>query len=211
MFDPLGDKGGGFDYSNFINIETIKQQSSIADDIGIPTLNRFVCLLNAPPDSKGFKNNGWLEYQAIEVVCPNFGLAEGQSVELNGVKRYYFMGRNDPDLEITFLETPDLLLRRFFYDWLQLAANVSANGVVRHYLEEYSASEFLVFPLDFQGRGYIADKFINVFPYDISSVNYNYSRNNDVIKTTVKFKYMFHHMTKLHTSDNYHWSTKNAA
>jgi hypothetical protein len=207
-FNPLGDKTEGFDYKQFIDIDIIKEQSSIADALGIPTLNRFVCLLNAPPGHAQFKNNGWLEFQVLDVTCPNFGLAEGSTVELNGIKRYYFMGRNDIDLEITFLETPDLLLRRFFYNWLQLAANVSSAGVIRNYLEDYVAKEFLIFPLDYKGRGYMADKFINVFPYEVGNLSYGYGKNNDVLKTTIKFKSMFHHMIKLNASDNYHISTQ---
>lgn len=207
-FNPLGDKYEGFDYSQFLDIDLIKNQSSIADNLGIPTLNRFACLLNAPPGYAYFKNNGWLEFQVLDVNCPSIALQEGQSIELNGVKRYYFMGRNDSDLEITFLETPDLLLRRFFYNWINLAANVSSAGVIRRYLNEYTCKEIVIFPLDYAGRGYFADKFVNVFPYDISANTYSYGRAGDILKTTVKFKSMFHHMVKLQDSDNYHWATQ---
>lgn len=207
-----------YNYQQFLDIETIKVQSSIADNLGIPSLNRFVCLLNAPPskskDDKGsiykklLSDNGFLEFQVLRVDCPNIGIEPGSELELNGVRRFWFKGRNDSDLSVTFLETPDLLLRRFFYAWIQLAVEVSTEGALRGYLNEYVAQEFLVFPLDQYAHGHYCDKFIKVFPYDISSINYDYGRDNDIIETTVKFKFMFHYINKIQNSDNYHWSTK---
>lgn len=204
----LDNDTAGFNYQQFLNIDLIKNQSSIADNLGIPTLNRFVCLLNAPPKNSLLSDNGFLEFQVIRVDCPNIGIEPGSELELNGVRRFWFKGRNDADLSVTFLETPDLVLRRFFFAWMQLAVNVSSEGALRGYLEEYIAKEFLIFPLDQSGRGHYNDKFINIFPYDINSINYDYGRDNEIIETTVKFKYMFHYINKINQSDNYHWSTK---
>ena len=201
-----------YDYHQFLDVDIIKTQSSIADNLGIPTLNRFVCLLNGPPTGSKYgrllNDNGFLEFQVTKVDCPNIGIEPGSDLELNGVRRFWFKGRNDADLSISFLDTPDLLLRRFFYAWLQMAVEVSTAGALRGYLEEYVAKEFLVFPLDQYGHGHYSDKFTEIFPYDISSINYDYGRDNEIIETTVKFKFLFHYINKIQSSDNYHWSTK---
>lgn len=194
---------------HWLNVDWIKNNSTLADAQGIPLTNRWVCLLNAPKTKSGiFSKNGWLELQVLSAECPNFGI-DPVELELNGARRFFFKGRTDSDLSITFLDTPDLLLRRFFYDWMNLAVSVTERtGVIRHYMDTYmpSPSEFLMFPLDYAGQGRICDRFVKVFPYDISGISYNYAQAGEVIKTTVKFKYMFHYLTDLSSSDNYHVS-----
>ena len=193
----------------WLNIDWIKNNSTLSDNKGIPLLNRFVCLLNAP--SKGgttkFAKNGWLELQVLSVDIPNFSI-EPVEQELNGTKKFYFKGRGDSDLGITFLETPDLLLRRFFYAWMQMAIDISESGVKRNYMADYmpTPSEFFILPLDFMGKPRYGDRFINIFPYDISGISYNYAEAGEVIKTTVKFKYMYHHLTAWDSSKAYHVS-----
>lgn len=191
-------------YLHWLTVEWAKAKSSLADNTGIPLINRFCCYLNAPTT---LGKNGWLEMQVLSVDVPNIGIDPVEQ-ELNGVKRYYFKGRNDADLGITFLETPSLKLRKFFFQWLQLAINISDSGVVRNYMQDYMPTpcDFFIFPLNFEGKGVNCDRFTNVFPYDISSISYNLGEPNEVIKTTVKFKYMYHHITSLKSTSSGHIS-----
>lgn len=197
---------------HWLNVDWVREHSTISNGLGIPLINRFACFLNAPRkggvDKELFKHNGWLEMQVLSVDCPNFGIDPVEQ-ELNGAKRFYFKGRDDADLGITFLESPSLLLRRFFYDWMQSAVTVDSSGVRRGYMAEYmpTPSEFIMFPLDYKGQATYCDRFINVFPYDVSGISYNYAEAGEVIKTTVKFKYMYHHITKLNDSKSYHIAT----
>lgn len=196
-------------YLNFIDIETFKVTSTISDNHGIPLANRFVCLLNAPGTKAAFRRNGWLEFQVASVELPDITI-DPTELELNGARRFFFKGRTDSDLSITFYETPDLLLRRFFFSWMQEAVQVEENtGVVRKYMEEYMPlpSEFLVFPLNYNGDAYYCDRFTNLVPYKVSGISYNYARAGEIIQTTVSFKYMYHYMTPIDKSDNYHIST----
>jgi hypothetical protein len=195
---------------HWLNIDWVRQHSTLANDLGLPLVNRFACFLNAPKyseqDPEMFKHNEWLEMQVMSADVPNIGI-EAVEQELNGTRRFYFKGRNDDDLGITFMESPSLTLRRFFYNWMQLAIDISEkNGVKRKYMDKYmpSPSEFLIFPLDYKGQASYCDRFINVIPYDISGISYNYAEAGEVIKTTVKFKYMYHHITPLNNSDPYH-------
>ena len=197
----------GTDLLHFLNIDWIKHQSTLSDSQGLPFVNRWVCLLNAPKGGS-FSSNGWLELQVLSADVPNFGI-NPEELELNGTRRMYFKNRNDSELGITFLETPDLLLRRFFYAWMQMAIDVSeGGGVLRHYMNQYmpNPSEFLIFPLDYAGNARYCDRFINIFPYDVSGIQYNYAQAGEIIKTTVKFKYMYHHLTELSSHDAYHVS-----
>jgi hypothetical protein len=192
-------------YLHWLDADWIKENSTLSDGQGLPFTNRFVCLLNAPKTSE-LKTNGWLELQVLSADVPNFNI-EPTEIELNGARRFYFKGRGDGELGITFLDTPDLLLRRFFFAWMQRAISVDeVKGVSRGYMNEYmpNPSEFVIFPLDYKGNARYADRFTNVFPYDISGIQYNYAQAGEVIKTTVKFKYMYHYLTQIQDSVPYH-------
>lgn len=197
----------GMDLKQFLDINWFKEQSTLADNLGLPLANRFVCLLNAPK-FEPFLANGWLELQVIAVDCPNISI-DSSEVELNGSKRFYFRGRGDGDLTITFLETPDLTLRRFFYEWIKQAVDVRPGGsVVRNYMDTYAASEMMVAPLDYSGRAWHGDKFIKVFPTNVHDISYNYGSSNEIIKTLVTFKYVLHQIVDVTSQkDGYHFTT----
>lgn len=201
---------------HWLSVDWAKNHSTLNNGLGIPLANRFACFLNAPKpnedtkDAELFQHNGWLEMQVISADVPNFSI-EPVEQELNGTRRFYFKGRADADLGITFLESPSLVMRRFFYNWMQMAIDISSqDGVYRQYMEDYmpTPSEFILFPLDFSGRATYCDRFINVFPYDISGISYNFAEAGEVVKTTVKFKYMYHYMTPLNNSESYHIASK---
>ena len=200
-------------YLHFLDVDWIKERSTLNDGFGLPFTNRFLTLLNAPTSGTQLKENGWLELQVLSVDVPNFNI-EPTELELNGARRFYFKGRGDGELGITFLDTPNLLLRRFFLSWMKLAVDVSQvgdsknGGVRRGYMNEYmpTPSEFLIFPLDFKGNAKYVDRFSNIFPYDISGISYNYAQAGEVIKTTVKFKYMYHDITPINDVKGTHLS-----
>jgi len=195
------------DLKEFIEIDWFKRTSTLADNLGIPLSNRFAMLLNAPK-SPAFQKNGWLEIQVLSADCPDLSLEMG-SQELNGTQRYFAKGRSDGDLQVTFLETPDLSLRRFFFAWMSVALKVDKDGSTRRgYLEEYVASELKIAPLDFEGKAHYADRFIDAFPYKIADINYNYGASNEMIKTVVYFKYRVHDVVGMDNDDNYHFIAK---
>ena len=197
------------DLQNFLNIDWVAEQSTLANNLGIPLSNRFACLLNAPPAIPELKNNGWLEIQVVSVDCPDISL-ETSDIELDGKKRFYFKGRSDGDLSISFLESPDLLIRRFFYAWMKYALNINEmGGVIRHYMDEFTASDMIVAPLDFEGKAHYGDRFLKVFPVKIDSMSYDYSADNAILKTTVSFKYVLHQVVNMPgMKDIEHESTK---
>ncbi|NCP97768.1 hypothetical protein GW796_05945 [archaeon] len=182
------------DLNNVLDIEEFKNKSTIYDNLGIPLINRYACLLNAPNIYK-FQENGWLEFQVISVDCPSINITTVDS-ELNGVNRYYFKNRSYDSLMITFLETSELTMRNFFYQWMQSALHIdtATGGITRNYLSDIVASNFAIMPLDFEGKARRVDRFRNVFPTKIQDINYNYSSFNEIIRCTVIFNYQFHNI-----------------
>lgn len=182
---------------NLLDIDYIKEHSYLAGKNGIPLINRFICLF------AGDKSN-ILAMQVLNVDVSNISLRPVE-LELNGTRRFYFNGRDDNDLGITFLDTPDLKIRSYFFGLLQQSCNVNMNtGVKRQYMKNVINSyggDISVFPLDNKGTPTNGDKFINCLPYDVSGVSYNYAEAGEVIKTTVKFKFMYHHITKWDNTD----------
>lgn len=177
------------DFNKYLNIEYFKSNSSLYDNLGIPLTNRYACLLTPPPN---LSNSASLDFQVLEVNCPSISLETGV-MQLNGVNRYYFKSREHDDLSITFLETSDLLLRDYFYQWIALGVDINdTGGVSRGYLEDITAPSFSIMPLDQTGRATKSDIFESVFPTRIQDINYNYSTSGDIIKTVVTFKYLFH-------------------
>jgi len=203
-----GEKATGVNLSAFLDINKYKNNSTLSDNLGLPFVNRYICLLNAPSKTSGeFSNNGWLEMQVLSVDCPSLGVDFGE-MEMDGVRRFYSKTTANDDLQITFLETPDLSLRRFFYAWLNLAVRTDnqGNSTRRLYQDQYTCKELKVAPLDFEGKAYYADRFLQTFPYKIQDINYNYGTSNEIIKTTVSFKYVFHDIVSMTNKDGYHFT-----
>lgn len=216
VLGTLGPKGTGLsdqlDCRKFLDIETLKNNSTIYDNLGIPLVNRFACLLQGPKgkiaqlDSKP----EWLNFQVLSVDCPGISINTNDS-ELNGVNRYYFKGRSYDDLQITFLETSELTLRDYFALWMKEAVHIDTvnGGVERRYITDIVAENFFLAPLDYKGIARRGDRFRGVFPIKIQDINYNYATAGEIVKTTVTFKYMFHEVETVHESgDSSHISTK---
>lgn len=206
-----GGKSGlpSMDLKQFLDIDQFINNTTLSDNLGVPLVNRFVCLLNAPKFGGDSDKNGWLEFQVLSVDCPGISI-ETNTMDLNGVQRFNFKGRSYDDLMITFMETSELTLRNFFFQWMNKAVNVTDSGVKRSYLNDIVASNFVVAPLDFKGVVRRVDRFEKVFPIKIQDINYNYGTAGEMVKTTVTFKYMFHRIDNIDSSgrDKEHKSTQ---
>jgi len=173
---------------HFTHIDNFANRSSLYDGQGILRPNRFVCLLNAPP-MEGLTHNGWLEWQVMNFNCPSIAV-DLDSMEINSWPHYYIKGRTDTEFEITFLESADLTLRYFFYSWMNQGFNQITG--IRRYIKDVQADVMKVMPLNFQGESVRADCFYGVFPIEINSLDYDMAAEDTLLKTNVKFKYIFH-------------------
>lgn len=203
--------------SDFLDIKYFFENSLIGYS-GLSSVNRFMCNFNKIPldfiNEAKVINMAYppsidktLRLHVLDVTCPSINLSEGQNIELNGSKRFYFKERNDSDLKITFLDTPDLTVRTFFYSWIQAIANITTDkGVKRKYLNQYTAQSIELMPLNHYSNPIQGDYFENVCPFNIDMLNYSYERH-DIIKTSVEFKYMFH---KISLDANYYFGNSTA-
>jgi hypothetical protein len=185
---------------NFTNVGTFSERSTLNDQHGLLRQNRFVVLLNAPTAFDKFKGNGWLEWQVLNFNCPNITM-DVDSMEVNGWSHYYLKGRSDSEFEITFLESSDLILRYFFFEWMKAGFNHVTGR--RNYISEVQAHEMKIAPLNYKGDAVRADCFYGVFPIDVNSLDYDVTTEDTMLKTTVKFKYIFHTVEDMKGSTNH--------
>lgn len=181
------------DYKTVLNSQDFLLNSSLYDDLGIPFVNRFVALIPSFPTGVNYPFNTPFHFQVMSVDCPGLTITNGE-MELNGANRYYFKTRSYDDVMISFYESSDLKLRTFFYEWMYFAVGIDNvnGGVNRKYLNTVIAPDLIVAPLDAKGKAHKGDHFRNIFPTKIQDINYNYASANEIVKTTVTFKYMFH-------------------
>jgi hypothetical protein len=174
-------------YLHFINIERAIQEVYAFQTEGLPFINRFACELFVP----GLDLTG-IPFQVLSADVPTFAFSSNDT-ELFGQNRFNFKSREDGDLGITFMETPSLRMRLAFYQWMNDFLQVNNNGTVTRSYPD-SQANMIIYPIDSFGNSKIVDRFIGVVPYEISGIPYTYS-DTELIKTTVKFKYKYHHLT----------------
>lgn len=177
----------------FVNIDTFIARSFIGTSKkGLLRSNRFLVELHTP---KGFSPKGVgvtdLSFNAMQVGCPTISVETG-GMEINSWMQWYYKTRNDSDLSITFLETPDLKVRSFFESWINYGYDNAKRK--RRYIDEIVAAYFKVWPLDAMGNRSKCDVFTEVFPFEVNSLEYNVGDENNILKTEVKFKFKLHYL-----------------
>ena len=129
-----------------------------------------------------------LTWNAIEVSTPGVTLGV-TGANINGRPVYYAQERADQDLQITFLEDASLSCRRFFEGWMQLMFNPFDK--LREYPLFFQSDNVTISSTNPSGKIEYEDIFIDVFPFQISDINYNKS-GNEITKTAVSFKFRTH-------------------
>lgn len=130
-----------------------------------------------------------LKWNCLAASCPNIGV-ELQQTNVNARNRFLYKLRTDADISLQFLETSDLLLRRFFNDWLKLAYDPQTMG--RIYPVAVKANRMEIRPLSQDGTSVAFDVFEDVYPYEINNLDYNHGSEDTLLRTEVKFKFVFH-------------------
>lgn len=175
---------------------------------GVLRLNRFVGVLSLINMKVGkgplFNNNeisdgGWgtdfLSWNIFKIDCPALRIGiEAKEVDMR--PRYYFKNWEYDDLSVSFLESSDLKMRHFFFEWMECA--LTARSYARSYYDDVMSPWFIIYPLNFRGQAERYEIFRELVPFDISSINYDVSDNGEqVMLTTVKFKYTSHEVLSL--------------
>lgn len=169
---------------------------------GLLRSNRFVVGVKCGKKLFSLSKSGeeTLLWNATNVSCPGIDVEFGDG-ELNGVRRHYMKTRSDSDLSITFLETPDLEIRRLFNQWIDAGVRIGddGNSVRRNYISDIYG-QVTVAPLTVMGNTYYHDVFTNCFPYSVNNLEYDIAAENGILKTEVKFKFGVHRCEKTPTS-----------
>lgn len=132
--------------------------------------------------------NDALAWNAIEVSVPGVDMAVSQSI-INQRPRFFGTERGDQDLQITFVESSDMPIRRAFDKWISLMWDPYTG--LRKYPDEYTVETLKVWSLSSTGHGTYFDEFQGIFPYNIADIDWN-TGAFDLMTTVVKFKFRAH-------------------
>ncbi len=188
---------------------SISKFSTHLNQYGTVKNNRHEVIISPPEDfciktSEPFR---LITLRAEKAELPSINLVT-QKVNRYGIGLSQMFPTNvqfQETISLTFLETANSLIHKFFHDWVNHIFNYSGyvNGI---YLAEYknryaSIMEIKVY-LD-EGPNYISNKIIltDVFPTQISEVPLSWGDNNTHMRITVKFAFTTIIMDRLNSAD----------
>jgi len=175
---------------NFVDIDAFLDNSILNDsknNSGVLRLNRFFGVIEGVPKGEG---GGQLAWNIFKVDCPSLSL-EVESREVDMAPRIYFKNYRYDDLAISYIESSELLFRRFFSKWMRNV--LDPLSYTRNYYDNVKASTFDLYPINFEGKTFAYDRFHDLVPFDINSINYDMQDDgSSTVLTTVKFKYLRH-------------------
>jgi hypothetical protein len=123
-----------------------------------------------------------------EASVPGMNMTVEGSI-INQRQRYHATERADQDLQLTFVESSDMPMRKLFCDWMSLIWN--PDTLSRAYPSTYSLDEITVWSFDKALQAHTGDVFKKCFPFNINDLDYKVD-TYDVVSTQVQFKYSAH-------------------
>lgn len=177
--------------SDYTNIEKFIGSSFIKKSkTGLLRPNRFKVFISPPNKLSGGLSGEDITFNAVAVQNPEIEVSV-KDLMLNNRRWSYYEERIDSDLMITFLETPDLKISRYFNEWIRLGFDVITKK--RKFLKDIVGNSIKVVPLNADGTlSTHCHVFYEVFPFGIGDINYDFESENQIQKITVKFKYVVH-------------------
>lgn len=185
----------------FISIDNFISNSFVSRSKDLLRSNRFYIEFNKPVAKFSSEDDEYnidsisdiLSYNALSVSCPDITVDVGE-YEINAWRQFYLKTRLDGDLTITWLETSEYKIRRFFNAWIKIGYNNVTRQ--RQYINTICAHSVKIFPLGPNGETTFCDRFETVFPFAINSLEYNVANDNTLLYTECRFKYKFHELTR---------------
>lgn len=181
------------DVKKFLDTNEFVANSFIGTKKGLVRANRFYVEI-IPPGNINFGTEGLtsevLAWNASMVNCSSLAMGV-ETRNINTVTRHYYKSRQDSDLNITFLESPDLPIRRFFSRWIRQGYDI--NTLRRGFPDELKG-EVRVYPIGQDGQITAGDIFYEVVPTDIAAMDFSSFNDDVLIRTSVTFKFKWHDM-----------------
>jgi hypothetical protein len=142
--------------------------------------------------------NEFLSWNLFKVDCPQIFLdSDTREVDMNPTT--YFKNYVFDDLSVSYIESSQLIFRRFFFEWIKMV--IDPDTYSRSYYDDVSAGSFKVYPIGFSGKTPSYDEFFDLVPFEINSLNFDVQDDgSQTVLTTVKFKYMKHKVKPLPTN-----------
>lgn len=166
--------------------------NSILGSSSLLRLNRFYGNIECPilfsNDMLKYSDLSWNMFQ---VNCPAMKLGI-ETKEIDTIPRYFIKNWELEDLTISFIESADLKILSFFYEWMRILGldSITYN---RNYFNDIVSPSFKIYPLDNNNIGKVFHEFREVMPFSISNYDFNLSgTDDDVVMTTISFKYRTH-------------------
>lgn len=173
--------------SDFTNINNFYTNSALISK-DILRQSRFKGILKSP--SIPSLPEEFLTWNLTKVKCSGFELGTGYK-EVDMMPRYYIKNWVLDDLSISYLETSDMQIRKWFYQWMDNC--LTTDGYKRNYYDEVKSDLFTIEPLDGRGNSSTKEVFRDLVPFKIDSLEYDTSSSDDqLVHTTVFFKYLSH-------------------
>lgn len=198
------------DFSKELSIQNFINHSILNDEKisnGILRLNRFIGVMHGVKDFKKMDSTAnneiskpglgtdFLSWNIFKIDCPSLHI-DIDTREVDMIPRHYHKNWTYDDLSVSFIESSDLKIRHFFFEWMNIILN--AKDYNRQYYNSIMADDFRIYPINFQGQAERYEIFRQVTPFDVNSINFDVSDSGDqVALTIVKFKYIGHEILSL--------------
>ena len=159
---------------------------------GVARTNLFEVRINPPiPTSRTIRMSRSLTLRAESAVMPGINLATAQDVNIYGPVRDIVEGVNYADeIAITFLETRDHEVRKYFTEMMEFAYDPHTWNL-KYYNDYAKKGEVLIFQLNNQGEATYGVKLWEAYPKNFGPIQYSSASTNEVVKLTVNFNFRY--------------------
>ena len=131
-----------------------------------------------------------LTLRAESAVMPGINLATAQDVNIYGPVRDVVEGVNYADeIAITFLETRDHEIRKYFTELMEFAYDPHTWNL--KYYNDYATGDVQIFQLNNQQEATYGVKLWEAYPKNFGPIQYSSASTNEVVKLTVNFNFRY--------------------
>ena len=158
---------------------------------GVARTNLFEVRINPPiPTSRTIRMSRSLTLRAESAVMPGINLATAQDVNIYGPVRDVVEGVNYADeIAITFLETRDHEIRKYFTELMEFAYDPHTWNL--KYYNDYATGDVQIFQLNNQQEVTYGVKLWEAYPKNFGPIQYSSASTNEVVKLTVNFNFRY--------------------